>query len=155
MLITDRYCRKCSAELFASALSRICLAVGFCIQQSVLPPHSTYSTLVTQIPPHSSTALRLASGRVLKINNGWLLSGIRSCGSFYRSGLSVSSVFLFRQRCYITGSLDQRGLQPSVQCEWVDQLPVNGCLQLEKQLGAVAARCGWHGAVPGPIATDL
>lgn len=72
---------------------------------------------------------------MLKINNGWLLPGISSC-----AGLSVLSVFLFQQRCYIIGLLDQCRLQPSVQCEQVDQLPMNGCLRLKKQLSPVAVR---------------
>lgn len=114
------------------------LAVGFGIWQSVLPAHGIYSTLVTKIPPHPSTALRLASRHVLKINNGWLLSGIRSCGSFYSSGLSVFSVFLSRQCCYIIGLLDQLRIQPSVQCDHMDQLPMKGCLKLKKQLSPVA-----------------
>lgn len=37
-----------------------------------------YSTLVTEISPHPCTALRLASGHVLKITNSWPLSGILS-----------------------------------------------------------------------------
>jgi len=58
------------------------------------PAHGIDSALVAETPPHPSTALRLASGHVLKINNGWLLSGRRSVDPF-TALVSVSSVYFF------------------------------------------------------------